>query len=244
MSLFNRSPQAQFGKALQSKKAAYRGPAGMPMFDRSTVGVGSKGGSVIWGLEAAFMPTNGMREELIHRARKAKTGSREAAKEMAADPDGFAVFGRYPQGFLAHVLKSRLLGDVQRDDILHVCSGTLSSSERWTVDIRPAAKPSVIANGIALPFSTGAFAAVMIDPPYSDEYAHNLYGTENPRPAWLLKEAARVVRPGGMIGILHVAIPFSPPRCFWRKTYGITTGLGYRIRAFTVFQREQDGLYG
>lgn len=159
-----------------------------------------------------------------------------------ADPDGFAVFGRYPKGFLRHVLKLELLGPVARADILHVCSGTLSESERWTVDIRAEARPRVQASGTALPFRDASFPAVMLDPPYSDEYARNLYRVENPRPSWLLREAARVVQPGGRVGILHVAVPFGPPGCRLVNVWGVSTGVGFRIRAFTVYEKEQAGL--
>ena len=160
------------------------------------------------------------------------------------DVDGFAVFGRYPNGFLTHVLTLELLG-VRRDQrarILHVCSGTLGPEEAWTVDVRAEARPRIVASGTTLPLRDASFRAVMLDPPYSDAYARNLYKTENPRPSWLLKEAARVVQPGGRIGILHVAVPFAPPGCRLVKVYGISTGVGFRIRAFTVYERAQDRL--
>lgn len=159
-----------------------------------------------------------------------------------ADPDGFAVFGRFPKGWLTHVLRGEMLGRIRRDELLHVCSGTLGPDEAWTVDIRPEARPRVVASGTALPFAEASFKAVLLDPPYSDEYARNLYKTENPRPSWLLKEAARVVAPGGRVGILHVAIPFAPPGCRLVNVWGISTGVGFRIRALTVYQREQDRL--
>lgn len=163
-------------------------------------------------------------------------------KAYEADPDGFAVFGRYPKGFLEHVLAMRLLGDVRRDDILHVCSGTLGPDEKWTVDIRPEARPRVVADGCRLPFRDESFPAVMLDPPYSDQYARNLYRTANPRPSWLLREAARVCQPNGRIGILHVAVPFAPPGCQLVKVYGVSTGVGFRIRAFTVYEKDQPAL--
>lgn len=159
-----------------------------------------------------------------------------------ADPDGFAVFGRFPKGLLEHIQRHELLGRVRRDEILHVCSGTLSDTEAWTVDLRAGARPRVRANGCKLPFRDGSFAAVMLDPPYSDAYARALYGVENPRPSHLLREAARVVRRGGRIGMLHVAVPFTPPGCFYVDHFGISTGMGYRIRALTLFEREQPAL--
>lgn len=92
------------------------------------------------------------------------------------------------------------------------------------------------------PFRDASFPAVMLDPPYSDQYARNLYGVENPRPSWLLKEAARVVQPGGRVGILHVAVPFAPPNCRLVTVYGVSTGVGFRIRAFTIYERAQATL--
>lgn len=208
----------------------------------ATEGKGSLGGAPIWNMRAAYMPDmSGLIRLSRHTAHQRDGVGRQFDPE--ADVDGFAVFGRYPKGFLAHVVKVQLLGDVRRDDILHICSGTLSESERWTVDLRAEARPRVQASGTALPFRDGSFAAVMLDPPYSDEYAKNLYGIQNPRPAWLLKEAARVVAPGGRIGMLHFAVPFSPPDCRLVNVYGVSTGVGFRIRAFTVYEREQAGLF-
>lgn len=224
---------------------AYRGPEGMPVFDRSQMRSGSKGGAAIWVMREAYVPRGNTSPEriarLIARRDSGKPLNGYEVMELAehGESDGFKVFGRYPQGFIAHVLRLGIMGDVRRDDILHVCSGTLSASEKWTVDLRDEAKPRVRASGTALPFVDGCFPAVMIDPPYSDQYARDLYGVENPRPSWLLKEAARVVRPGGRVGMLHVAVPFPPPDCNLVNVYGITTGVGFRIRAFTVFQREQ-----
>jgi hypothetical protein len=189
---------------------------GMPLHVPIGGGRGSRGGAPIWVMEEAYV-----------------------GGELGSD-DGCAIFGRYPKLWLSHVLSRKLLGDVRRDDILHVCSGTLE--EKWTVDVRDEARPLVVANGSELPFRAGAFPAVMIDPPYSAEYARNLYGTENPRPSWLLKEAARVVKPSGRIGILHVLVPFAPPGCRLVRVYGVSTGVGFRIRAFTVYEREQDAL--
>ena len=157
------------------------------------------------------------------------------------DPDGFAVFGRFPKGFLRHFLKLRMLGDVTRDEVLHVCSGTLT--EAWTVDVRAEAKPRVIANGTALPFRDASFKAVLMDPPYSDAYARNLYGTENPRPAWLLREAARVVVPGGRIALMHVGVPFAPPACHLVRVWPVSTGVGFRGRWVTIYQKDQAGLF-
>lgn len=208
------------------------------------VTMAARGGAKIWSMRKALMPsqctckTDGRTNCLRHQGQDALT------KQMlnGADPDGFAVFGQYPFGFLRDVLRMQLLGTVARDEVLHVCSGTLGPKERWTVDIRSAARPSVIARGEALPFRDATFKAVMIDPPYSEEYARNLYRSEFPRPAHLLKEACRVVIPGGRIGLLHIAVPMSPSGCSFVSSYGVIPGPGFRIRAFTIYERLPLGL--
>jgi hypothetical protein len=153
------------------------------------------------------------------------------------------VWGCYPKQFVQWACRAI---QTLPADVLHVCSGALGADVPGIrVDIRPAARPTVLADGRRLPFGDGAFAGVLIDPPYSVEYARELYGTEYPRPSHLLAEASRVVRHGGRVGFLHFLVP-SNARTSLRleRVYGVTQGLGYRIRAFTVYVREQADLWG
>lgn len=182
----DRQEHARRSKALT---ANYESPAGLPVYDRDGLRGGSRGGAPIWVMREVWMAKGRERRDRACTCPSSlclKHGF-DNQRRGAADPDGFAVFGRYPKGFLAHVLKLKLLGDVQRQEILHVCSGTLGPTER-------------------------------------------------------LREAARVCTGGGYIGILHVAIPFVPPSCRLVTVYGISTGVGFRIRAFTVYRKTQDGL--
>lgn len=203
------------------------------------VTIAARGGAKIWSMSEAWMPSQCTCQE-VGRAQCLRHKGQEALTRQVlhgADPDGFAVFGQFPDGFLRHIVKMRLLGDVARDEILHVCSGTLSAHERWTVDMRPAARPTVIAKGQALPFRDASFRAVLIDPPYTEEYARNLYRSEFPRPSHLLREAARVVVPGGRIGLLHIAVPITPEGCDFVKSFGVVPAPGFRIRALTIYER-------
>lgn len=210
---------------------------------RGGVTIAARGGAKIWRMEGAWMPSQ-CTCKVDRRACMRHKGQQALNEQMfeGADPDGFAVFGQFPYGFLGDVVRLKLLGDVPRQSILHVCSGTLSEHERWTVDIRPAAKPSVIAKGQALPFRDASFPAVLIDPPYTEEYARNLYRSEFPRPSHLLNAAARVVKPGGRIGLLHIAVPITPKGCEFVTSFGVVPGPGFRIRAFTIYQRTQAEL--
>lgn len=151
-----------------------------------------------------------------------------------------AIFGQYPQGLISKVLPWLRC---RRDEVLHVCSGCLPPGEGTRVDVRPDARPDVIADGRALPFADSSFAAVMLDPPYTEQYARDLYGTDYPLPAHLLREAARVVRPCGRIAFVHYLVPMPPEGTFHVKVLGCSTGFGFPMRAVTIYEKEQDGLF-
>jgi ubiquinone/menaquinone biosynthesis C-methylase UbiE len=77
------------------------------------------------------------------------------------------------------------------------------------------------------------------------EYAETLYKTDYPRPSHLLREAARVAKPGGRIGFVHFLVPLPPEGWYLEDCWGITQGCGYRIRALSIFRRrEGPGLFG
>jgi hypothetical protein len=149
------------------------------------------------------------------------------------------VLGMYPASFIPRILPWL---KCDRSEILHVCSGGLPPGEGIRVDIREAAKPDILADGRKLPLADGSQAAVLLDPPYTEHYAKDLYGTDYPRPAHLLAEASRVVRPNGRIGFVHYIVPNAPEACRFIKTFGFSMGFGYPMRAVTIFERESARL--
>lgn len=165
---------------------------------------------------------------------------------MAQKPADFSppeTIGQYPVGFVPWALRVIRCAGCPRE-VLHVCSGALRPADvagGVRVDLRRETRPSVVADGRVLPFRDGSFHGVLIDPPYSVEYADVLYGVEYPRPSALLREASRVVRPGGRVGIAHFLVPGPEKGLRFERCYGVTTGPGYRIRALTVYVREQNG---
>jgi SAM-dependent methyltransferase len=154
------------------------------------------------------------------------------------------VWGAYPKGFVGYALKALQCPPAE---VLHVCSGMLTRAEvlgGFRVDLRAVAHPDLVCDGRAMPFPDDTFSGVLIDPPYSVEYARELYQTDYPRPSHLLKEAARVVRPGGRVGFLHFLVPMvGRSRLRFEFTKGVTQGCGYRIRAFTVFVKRGADLF-
>lgn len=152
------------------------------------------------------------------------------------------IWGIYPKGFLNFALR---VMQVPAAEVLHVCSGSLTKRDvqgGTRVDINPARKPDVVADGRHLPFKDNTFGGVMIDPPYTLEYARDLYQCEYPRPRHLLIEATRVVKPGGMIAFLHFILPHVVPGMRFVGVRGVSQGLGYRIRALSLYRKVQDGL--
>lgn len=146
-------------------------------------------------------------------------------------PDG----GGYPKRFLEHAF--RTLGVTDPEKVLHLCSGSVRGGIR--VDIRPEMKPTVVCDARDTPFDDESFDWIMMDPPYSEGYATNLYGTGDhyPKPGQLLKEASRLLRPGGRVGLLHFQVPMFRKPLRLVSVHGITTGLGFNIRAWTVLEK-------
>ena len=150
-----------------------------------------------------------------------------------------AIFGQYPGSFIGKILPWLRC---ERREVLHVCSGALPPGEGIRVDLRPEARPDLLADGRALPLRSGSVAAVLLDPPYTEHYARDLYGVDYPRPSHLLREAARVVRPCGRIAFVHYITPNPPPNCRVVKVFGLSTGFGFPMRAVTIYERGQDEL--
>lgn len=151
-----------------------------------------------------------------------------------------AVFGQYPAALIPKLLPWL---KCRRNEVLHICSGSLPRGEGIRVDVRPDARPDILADGLALPLLDASVEAVMLDPPYTEHYARDLYGVPYPRPAHLLREAARVVKPCGRIAFVHYITPTPPPFTRVVRVFGLSTGFGFPMRAVTIYEREQVALF-
>ena len=152
-----------------------------------------------------------------------------------AMPDG----GGYPKRFVEWALAEM---NADPAGVLHLCSGSMRTGIR--VDVRAAMQPDVVADCRRTPFPDESFDWIMADPPYAEDYARNLYGTEKsyPKPGEIAREAARLLRPGGRFGLLHFMVPMVRKPMRIVRVYGITTGSGYAIRAWTLMEKRQAQL--
>lgn len=177
-----------------------------------------------------------------NRAAEEDREPRRPAFCMILDDIGEApagVFGMYPSSLIP-----RLLPWLQcdRSRILHLCSGGLPPGEGIRVDIRADAKPDFVADARKLPFGDSSHDAVLLDPPYTEHYARELYGQKYPRPVDLLREAVRVVKPNGRIGFVHYIVPNPPDGAHFVKSLGLSIGFGYPMRVVTIYEKNQPSL--
>ena len=150
----------------------------------------------------------------------------------------FSEGGGYPKGFLEWAYE--IMGVHDPSIVLHLCSGSVITGVR--VDIRPETSPDIVADCRRIPLKDKSFQFVLADPPYSQEYATNLYGTGDtyPKPFEICREACRLLKVGGKFGLLHFQVPMFRKPLKLLGVYGITQGLGYNIRAWSLFKKESE----
>lgn len=164
-------------------------------------------------------------------------GNPREALHFGDFPDG----GGYPLGFIEWAFnemgRHHYSGQADPDEVLHLCSGSVRTGVR--VDIRPEMNPDIVADCRNVPLSDGSVDFIMADPPYSVEYAANLYGTEAhyPKPGEILAEATRLLRPGGLVGLLHHQVPVFRKPLKLIRVYAVHRGLGFGLVAWSLLQR-------
>lgn len=145
------------------------------------------------------------------------------------------LHGQYPPGFL----KRALALFPEAKDILHCPSGTLEGPG-MTVDLMrdEIRKPQVQASADKLPFPDASFDLWISDPPYTVADSTK-YGCPPFPLRGMMKEAHRVLRPGGYLGVLHTYYP-AYKRQEWdlKGLVAVVTGFQRATRMFSIFQRK------
>ena len=154
----------------------------------------------------------------------------------SVDFDSFPDGGGYPKGFVEWALKKMHYDGAET--VLHLCSGSMRSG--LTIDIRQSCQPSIMADARRTPIQSESQRFILCDPPYSQEYAENLYATaeDYPSPSSLLGEAARILKDGGLFGLLHFQVPMVRKPMQLLGVWGVTTGSGYASRAWSLLKKQ------
>jgi len=142
---------------------------------------------------------------------------------------------RYPGRFLFNL--KREYPEFLCDQTLHMFSGSCEFGV--TTDVRAETGCDIAAPFDQIPKEDGSFKFILADPPYADYFMDDWGGTELPKPKHVLREAARLVAPGGLIGILHIII-IPAYKIFNVERIGlhpILAGPNNALRVFNVFRK-------
>lgn len=111
--------------------------------------------------------------------------------------------GRYPFHYLEMI--DNIFG--YESNTIEVCSRSVAGGNKgghcFTVDINPDFKPDLVTNGETLEgIASNEFDRWRCDPPYNEQTAREMYGTELPKTSELLNAGARVCKKGALMCLL------------------------------------------
>lgn len=150
--------------------------------------------------------------------------------------------GAFPRG-LVNAIKKRGWYGKRR---VWLFSGSFKDPHGITVDINPNVGADYSCNCEELPFDDECFDFVMLDPPYSEKEARELYSLPYFSIVKVMNEAARICESGGYVILLHRILPFVHPnenihkkRLKLEAIVGVFTVAGYtNLRALSVWRKE------
>jgi hypothetical protein len=127
------------------------------------------------------------------------------------------------------------------DRVLHPFGGRAQIGERCDLD--PTVQPDWVMDAHDLKFDDHEFDCVILDPPYSDEEALELYKTTvKLRPKLYLGEAVRVCKPGGWVVVYGDREPRRPAGCNHAFRIMVSLRPSHRPRVCMVFQKRKPGM--
>ena len=160
---------------------------------------------------------------------------------LCGPPPANGQYQRYPGRFEFNLRRS--YPEFVSSNTLHMFSG--STEFGVTTDLRPETGADIVCPFedvrayVDLNYERGMlFDHVLADPPYADHWQGQWHG-DLPRPKHILREASRLVKHGGLIGILHIIV-IPAYRIYEVKRIGIHpifSGPNNAMRVFNVFRK-------
>lgn len=157
---------------------------------------------------------------------------------------GVKRYGGYLGGFPERA--RALLGVTINQPVLHVCGGLARlypyrdgfGAEDKTLDLDPNVNPDFLQCAMK-PLPEG-FAAMLADPPYSEDDASNYFpgASAYPNPHKLMAAMLKALPIGHRAGMIHYIVPRCPTHAKFVACVGVVCGFGNRIRVFSVFERK------
>jgi hypothetical protein len=147
---------------------------------------------------------------------------------------------RYPGAFPLH-FEQRLFETLGRPrSLLQPFGGRAELGTR--VDLNPELEPDVVADAHELPFDDASFEVVLLDPPYSNEEARDIYGTPKLRRGIYSAEAVRVAR--RQVVTYHVRMQPRPRGTYLERVVVVLLRSGHTARICQIFRKLDAPEYG
>jgi SAM-dependent methyltransferase len=151
---------------------------------------------------------------------------------------GSGYYGAYPPDYLERIWA--VFPDYRNGQFMHLFSGSLTAEAGGIrVDIRDdlPSPQDVRADALALPFADAVFGLVLADTPYGRTHAER-YGTTMPDRKAVIREAARVTKPGGFLVWLDTKLPmFRKSEWHWCGVIQVIRSTNHDFRGASIFQR-------
>ena len=142
--------------------------------------------------------------------------------------------GCYPKYFEKHL--PRLL---ETDNYVHFFGGKAETGYR--IDLNESINPDLVANVENLSMiESNSFEGGMADPPYTKEFAKNLYNCEYPHFKQWTDELSRIVKPNGLIGIMQNYIVPQIKDCKYEKIVIILLRIKQYPKIVTIQRKTKE----
>lgn len=129
----------------------------------------------------------------------------------------------------------RVLGKPEK--VLHPFGGLSEIGD--SVDLNETTSPTWVGDAHNLHWiEDDTYDAVILDPPYSNEEAEELYGTPRLRYGAFVAEAVRVTKPGGAVVIYHKVMKPRPQGCILERRIVVLTRVNHAPRVCMVFRKD------
>jgi len=152
-------------------------------------------------------------------------------------PSKSKYIGSFPLHFEKRLLEELNI-DPREQKILQPFGGKAEFGLRC--DINLDVKPDVVCDAHALPFEDNTFDLVILDPPYSEDYAKRLYNTQRfgrLRYKTYTAEAVRVCKEGGLVVMYHYLATPSIPNTILIKRIFLETRMWHKLRCIHIYQK-------
>ena len=145
-------------------------------------------------------------------------------------PNGTKYRGSFPLHF-----EKRLFAMYKPSSILQPFGGMAEYGSRC--DLNKDVSPDILADAHNLPFRSDTFDFVLCDPPYSTDLSGKLYKTGPIKDSAYTKEAVRVCKEGGYVGLYHWVMQPRPKGTRYDRVIVIITRIRHHARFCCVFQK-------